>query len=128
MSGPVVPNTLTATPNHVGTDPMAKTPRMEQIEALLAEDPDDAFLRYGLAMEHISQGDDASAVVVLTELIVLKADAPYVPAFLQAGQALIRLGREPEAATVLRQGIEAAGRAGDLHALGEMQGFLATIE
>ena len=25
---------------------MARTPRMAQIEALLAEDPDDAFLRY----------------------------------------------------------------------------------
>jgi Flp pilus assembly protein TadD len=107
---------------------MAKTPRMEQIEALLADDPADAFLRYGLAMEHMSLGDDESAVVVLKELIALKADDPYVPAFLQAGQALIRLGREHEAAEVLRQGIEAARAAGDLHALGEMQGFLATIE
>lgn len=107
---------------------MPKTPRMEQIEALLAEDPDDAFLRYGLAMEYAGQGDDAAAVDVLRELIARKADDPYVPAFLQAGQALIRLGREPEAAAVLRQGIEAARAAGDLHALGEMQGFLATIE
>ena len=39
MSGPVVPDTLTATPTHVGTDPMAKTPRMEQLESLLADDP-----------------------------------------------------------------------------------------
>src|SRR5262249_45980850 len=37
---------------------MARTRRMEQIESLLAEDPDDAFLRYGLAMEHASAGDD----------------------------------------------------------------------
>ena len=107
---------------------MAKTPRMAQIEAMLADDPDDAFLRYGLAMEHAGQGDDEAAVKVLKELIALKAGDPYVPAFLQAGQALIRLGREPEAAAVLRQGIEAARTAGDLHALGEMQGFLATIE
>jgi Flp pilus assembly protein TadD len=107
---------------------MAKTPRMEQIEAMLAEDPADPFLRYGLAMEHVGQGDDEAAVNVLKDLIARTAADPYVPAFLQAGQALIRLGREPEAAAVLRQGIEAARRAGDLHALGEMQGFLATIE
>lgn len=107
---------------------MAKTPRMEQIEAMLAADPDDAFLRYGLAMEHMSLGDDESAVVVLNELISLKKSDPYIPAYLQSGQALIRLGREPEAAAVLREGIEAARGAGDLHALGEMQGFLATIE
>ena len=36
-----------------------RTPRMEQIEALLADDPTDAFLRYGLALEHASAGDDA---------------------------------------------------------------------
>lgn len=107
---------------------MARTPRMEQIEALLAEDPDDAFLRYGLAMEHMGQGDDETAVAVLRELIARTAEAPYVPAFLMAGQALIRLGREADAAAVLRHGIDAARRAGDTHALGEMQGFLATIE
>lgn len=107
---------------------MAKTPRMQQIEAMLADDPADAFLWYGLAMEHAGQGDDEEAVRVLRHLIALNPDAPYVPAFLQAGQALTRLGREKEAADVFRQGIAAAQKAGDLHALGEMQGFLATIE
>lgn len=107
---------------------MAKTPRMEQIEAMLAEDPGDAFLRYGLAMEHASAGDDESAVRVLRELITVKADDPYVPAFHMLGQALARLGREPEAATALRDGIAVARKVGDLHALGEMQGLLDTLE
>jgi thioredoxin-like negative regulator of GroEL len=110
---------------------MPATDRMRQIEAMLAEDPGDAFLRYGLAMEHASQGDDESAAKVLAELIALKADDPYVPAYLQAGQVLARLGREPQAADVLRAGIAAAGRVGTpeaLHALGEMQGLLATVE
>jgi thioredoxin-like negative regulator of GroEL len=110
---------------------MTKTPRMEQIEAMLAADPADAFLRYGLAMEHAGVGDDERAVAVLRELIAQKADDPYVPAYLQAGQALIRLGRETEAAALLRDGIDAARRVGTpeaLHALAEMQGFLATVE
>jgi len=104
---------------------------MQQIEAMLAEDPDDGFLRYGLAMEHAGQGDDEEAVAVLRDLIARSARAPYVPAFLQAGQALIRLGREAEAAAALREGIEAAKKVGTpeaMHALGEMQGFLATVE
>ena len=110
---------------------MAKTPRMERIEAMLADDPDDSFLRYGLAMEHSSAGDDESAVAVLRDLIARAAASPYVPAYLQAGQALLRLGREPEAAAVLRDGIAAATRVGTpeaLHARGEMQGLLATAE
>jgi hypothetical protein len=101
---------------------------MAQIEALLAEDPDDAFLRYGLAMEHASAGDDAECVVVLRDLIARTEANPYVPAFLQCGQALMRLGRDVEACAVLRTGIEAARRAGDTHAQGEMQGLLTSIE
>ena len=110
---------------------MATTPRMAQIEAMLADDPEDAFLRYGLAMEYASAGDDAACVVVLHDLIARTAAEPYIPAFLQAGQALVRLDRIPEACDVLKQGIAAATKAGTpaaLHAQSEMQGLLATIE
>jgi hypothetical protein len=107
---------------------MARTPRMSQIEAMLTEDPDDAFLRYGLAMEHASAGDDATCVTVLRDLIARTVATPYVPAFLQCGQALARLDRGAEACDVLRQGITAARAAGDTHAQGEMEGLLATIE
>ena len=107
---------------------MAKTARMEQLEAMLLEDPHDAFLRYGLAMEHTSAGDDTTATVVLLELIALKQTDPYIPAYLQAGQSLMRLGREPESALVLREGIEAAHKTNDHHAMGEMQALLATVE
>jgi hypothetical protein len=106
---------------------MARTARMAQIEAMLAEDPDDAFLRYGLGMEHASAGDDAACVEVLRDLIARTAATPYVPAFLQAGQALVRLDRIEEACGVLGQGIEAARHAGDTHAQGEMQGLLDSI-
>ncbi len=107
---------------------MARTPRMEQIEALLADDPDDHELRYFLAMEHAGAGDDAACVAVLRDVIGRSAAKPYVPAFLQAGQALARLDRTDEACEVLRAGVEAARAAGDAHAQGEMQGLLATLE
>ena len=55
---------------------MARTPRMAQIEALLADDPDDAFLRYGLAMEHASAGDDLECAAVLRDLIARTAANP----------------------------------------------------
>jgi len=104
------------------------TPRMAQIEAMLADDPDDHELRYFLAMEHASAGDDAGCVTVLRDVIARSAAKPYVPAFLQAGQALVRLDKIEEACAVLRHGIDAATKAGDAHAQGEMQGLLASIE
>lgn len=110
---------------------MAQTPRMEQIESLLADDPNDEMLRYMLAMEHVSAGDDSTAVRHFRELIALDPSKPYIPAFLMCGQALARMEKEGEAADLLRQGIAAASRAGTpdaLHARGEMQGLLATLE
>jgi hypothetical protein len=101
---------------------------MAQIEAMLAEDPDDAFLRYGLAMEHASAGDDSTSVEVLRDLIARTSPKPYIPAFLMAGQALVRLDRIPDACTILREGIASAAKAGDTHAQGEMQGLLESIE
>jgi Tfp pilus assembly protein PilF len=104
---------------------MAKT-RREQIEEMLATDPNDPFLRYGLAMEYVSAEDDEGALQRFRELFAV---APtYVPGYLQAGQALVRLGRTAEAATMFRDGITVARQKGDLHALGEMEGMLAELE
>ncbi len=110
---------------------MITTPRMLQIEAMLAEDPDDEFLRYGLAMEHANAGEDAAAATVLQELIALHPAKPYIPAFLMAAQALLRAGDDVAAASVLKAGIDASTRAATpdaLHARGELQGLLSTIE
>jgi predicted Zn-dependent protease len=107
---------------------MVKSARLQQIEAMLADDPNDEFLRYGQAMEYAGGGDDATAARLLEELIGLGGAEPYIPAFLMAGQAYARLGEEPKAAAVLKAGIAAAKKANDLHAMGEMQGLLATVE
>src|SRR5262249_30999136 len=76
-------------------DLVGNTTRKQQIEAMLAEDPHDPFLRYGLAMEYVSEGDDIGAVRCFRDLIATSAD--YVPAHLQLGQALHRLGKTAEA-------------------------------
>jgi Tfp pilus assembly protein PilF len=99
--------------------------RKEQLEELLAQDPNDSFLRYGLAMEYVSAGQDEEAVRCLREL--LARDANYVPAYLQAGRALMRQGADDEAREVLRAGIAVANRTGDTHAAGEMTGFLESL-
>jgi tetratricopeptide (TPR) repeat protein len=99
--------------------------RRERIEAMLAEDPGDQFLRYSLGLEFDKDGrhDDS-----LAQLQSLMHDAPpYVPAFFMAGQQLARLSRIEEARTVLREGIEQARQQGNAHAAGEMSEFLAGL-
>jgi predicted Zn-dependent protease len=101
---------------------MTSKSRKQQIQEMLAEDPKDVFLRYGLAMEHASAGEHAEAVRCFQELI---RDTPaYVPAYVQAGQLLARLGQDDAAKSVFRAGIEAARKTGDLHAAEEMESFL----
>jgi tetratricopeptide (TPR) repeat protein len=107
---------------------MAKS-RREQIEEMLADDPNDPFLRYGLAMEHASAGDAPSAIRCFEELLRIAPD--YVPAYVQAGQLYARLGRDDEAKATYRAGIEVArkkGDEGDRHAADEMESFLIGLE
>src|SRR5438105_14081978 len=99
----------------------AKT-RKQQLEEMLADSPDDPFLHYCLAMECVSAKDDDSATKTFAR--VLELDRDYVAAYMQAGQALARRGKSDEARAIFQQGIEAARRTGNEHALGEMLGFL----
>jgi Tfp pilus assembly protein PilF len=105
---------------------MADKTRKQQLEEMLAEEPNDPFLRYGLAMEYVSAGDDEGAVRCFRELLAAAPD--YVAAYMQGGQALARLGRTAEAKDLFRQGMACAARQGDEHAAGEMEGMLDALE
>jgi hypothetical protein len=99
--------------------------RREKIEAMLADDPGDTFLRYSLAMELDKLGDHDASLAKFAELT--RDAPPYVPAFFMAGQQLVRIGRSGEAREILRSGIEAAERQDDSHAAREMSEFLTSL-
>jgi Tfp pilus assembly protein PilF len=105
---------------------MADKSRRQQLEEMLREDPHDPFLRYGLAMDHVSAGDDGGAVGHFQDLIA--ADPTYVPAYMQAGQALLRLDRVSEAQQMWQKGVAVARQQGDTHAAEEMAGMAANLE
>ncbi len=99
--------------------------RREKIEAMLADDPGDTFLRYSLAMELDKEGEHDRSLEKFAELT--RETPPYVPAFFMAGQQLVRINRAEEAREILRRGIEAATRQNDSHAAGEMTEFLNSL-
>ena len=95
---------------------------MDKIAALteiLTADPTNAFARYGLAMEHISQGNTDTALSEFTNLIQHCPD--YVPAYQMSAQTLAKLGRTEEALNRLHSGIATANRTSNQHALAEME-------
>src|SRR5262249_37764494 len=99
--------------------------RKQQLEEMLREDPSDSFLRYGLAMEFVSEGNDSEAVKQFHAL--LETDPDYVAGYHQAGLALVRLGRDLEARQMLTSGMAAAQRQGNMHAAEEMSGVLGGL-
>jgi predicted RNA polymerase sigma factor len=104
---------------------MAPESRRTKIEAMLAEEPGDVFLRYSLALELDKEGVHEASLARLRELMA--EEQPYVPAFFMAGQQFVRLGRNDEARAALRAGIDVARRQADHHAAGEMSELLASL-
>jgi predicted Zn-dependent protease len=105
---------------------MSDERRRARIEAMLAEEPDDPELRYMLAMEYVSAGDDGAAARCFEELMRRCPD--YPPGYHQGARALQRLDRIAEAQDVLRRGIPVALARRDTHTAGEMQQLLELLE
>jgi len=101
------------------------TKRREQIERMLADDPDDVFLRYSLALEMESAGEWEAGLEILEALA--RGTPPYVPALQMAAQHLVARERFDDARRVLREGIEEARRQGNAHAAREMSELLMGI-
>jgi thioredoxin-like negative regulator of GroEL len=102
-----------------------KKTRRQMLEEFVAKKPDDAFSRYGLAMECMNSGDPAAADTHFRALIERNAD--YIPVYLMYGQFLARESRAEEAKQVLTNGIAAAEKKRDDHARAEMEALLAEL-
>ncbi len=101
------------------------TARRAKIEALQAEEPEDVFLRYSLALELESGGEWEAALEMLETLA--RGTPPYVPALHMAGRHLVKRGRIEEARRALREGIDAAREQHDAHAAAEMAELLQSL-
>jgi tetratricopeptide (TPR) repeat protein len=93
--------------------------RIDVLKGILAQKPDDAFARYGLAMEYLKLGRAEDAVAEFRALIAAHPDYSY--AYYHGGQAYEKLGRVDDAREIYRLGIE---RAPDAHARSEIQAAL----
>lgn|SRR5689334_880519 len=102
------------------------TNRLETLKNMVAQNPKDSFLRYGLAMEHRNAGDLETAIAEFRALIAANPD--YVAAYFHGGQTLERLSRVEEARELYRGGIEASLRTGDAHARGELEAALGMLD
>jgi hypothetical protein len=99
--------------------------RREKLEQFVEQNPNDAFSRYGLALECIKEEDRAAADKHFRVLLIEHAD--YVPAYLMYAQMLVQQERKVEAKLVLTSGIDAATRQQNSHARSELEALLTEL-
>jgi tetratricopeptide (TPR) repeat protein len=99
--------------------------RLNKLLKILAVEPEDAFTLYGAAQEYAKLGNTASAVIYYDRC--LAADPAYCYAYYHKARVQADAGDEAAAVSTLRQGVEAAQKAGDGKALGEITSLLDSL-
>ena len=99
---------------------MGEISRRAKIEAMLAEEPHDTFLRYSLAMELQKEGAWDDSLRCFHDL--MRDEPAHVPTYFMAAKLLVRRRRGRSACRV-RDGIEQARGQGNQHAAAEMAEF-----
>jgi Tfp pilus assembly protein PilF len=99
--------------------------RVEQIIEFLKTKPDDALLTHALALEYIKVGEQQKARGIFEALLQRQPD--YVGSYYHLAGLIAASGETTTAINWYEKGIEAAKKAGDTHALRELQNALNEI-
>jgi len=92
---------------------------------ILTHNPNDAFARYGLAMEYANAAQLESALSEFEKLLAAHPD--YTAGYFMAAQTLVKANRVDEAKRMLTDGISSARRTGNNHAQSEMTAMLSEL-
>jgi thioredoxin-like negative regulator of GroEL len=103
------------------------SPRRALLQQSLAENPGDPFLRYGLALQCLREGDIEEGRDRLKALIADNPGDQEVAAHQQLGQSYMEAGEGDEARCWFEAGIVKARGRGEAKAANEMEGFLALL-
>lgn len=101
-------------------------PSIEQLTKLLEAEPNDPFLLYGVAQEHLKAGDFDQAVAWFDRTIA--ADPAHAYAYFHKARALEAADRTEAAVETLREGVRVARAKMDQKAISELSGYLDELE
>ncbi|HEX8458754.1 MAG TPA: tetratricopeptide repeat protein [Pyrinomonadaceae bacterium] len=100
--------------------------RIETFKAMVAAEPNQEMVWYGLANEYLKLERWEEAAEALRQ--VLKLNGDFTSAYQMLGTALMQQGRREEARRAWGDGIEAATRTGAWKARQHMEGLMANSE
>jgi predicted Zn-dependent protease len=100
--------------------------RLVMLNEILSQNPNDAFARYGLAMEYSKAGEVERALNEFGKLLSTHPD--YTAGYFMAAQTLVAANRADEAKKMLVDGISSARRTNNAHAQSEMTALLDELK
>lgn len=86
---------------------------------MLAQQPEDLFLLYAMAMEYLGEGDREKAEMYFTQ--VIEKDTGHVPAYYQLGRLMEEKGDDALAVEMYEKGFENARVKNDQKAMREFR-------
>lgn len=96
-----------------------KMNRKDQLLIWLEEKPEDAFLRFALALEWITEGNDENAEAIFAKLI--EDESNYVATYYHYGALIERKGDEDGASKIYEKGMEICKQLKETHAFNELR-------
>ncbi len=100
--------------------------RVELLQQMLKENPEDLFLNYAQALELLKEGKTDEAESILKKLLL--KDESYLAAYYQLGKLYEQKENTSDAISVYKRGIEKAKAQKDMRTLGELEEALMIID
>ena len=100
--------------------------RLEQLQQMLLQEPNDEFLQYAIAMEYVSANEMQKAVAGLEKILV--SNKNYLAAYYQLGKCFEAQNKITEAKNIYEQGIAIAHAQNKQKTLSELREALFLLE
>lgn len=100
--------------------------RLNQIQQMLKDSPDDPFLRFALAQEYQRNKEHHKALECFEELVELQPG--YTGTYYHLGKLYEVFNRPDDAVNTYKKGIDICRKAGATHDQSELQGALLELE
>ena len=100
--------------------------RLEQLNEMLKDEPNDSFLNYALALEY-AKADNIIKAIELIEALLLR-DENYLGAYYQLGKYYEQLNKNEKAMDIYNKGIVISKKQNNRKTLGELNEALMMLE
>jgi tetratricopeptide (TPR) repeat protein len=100
--------------------------RLEQLQQMLAQEPDDEFLRYAIAIEYVSVSNFEKAIDCFKN--ILQTNSEYLAAYYQLGKCYEEVKQFDAAKNIYTKGIDIAQKQSKTKTLNELKEALLLLE